>query len=102
MLISPFAPHLAEEAWQLFDGNGSILHASWPEVDEAALVQDTIHLVIQVNGKVRSHLDVSATSTKEELEALALADETTQKFIGDKTVRKVIVVPGRLVNVAVS
>ena len=102
LLISPFAPHMAEEAWQLFDGQGSILNASWPEVDEAALVQDTIHLVIQVNGKVRSHLDVSATSSKEELEALALADETTQKFIGDKTVRKVIVVPGRLVNVAVS
>jgi leucyl-tRNA synthetase len=75
------------------------MDAAWPEVDSRALVQDTMTMVIQVNGKLRSKLDVAKDTSKEQLEALALADDTVRKFIAELTVRKVIVVPGKLINV---
>ncbi|NCC49963.1 MAG: leucine--tRNA ligase [Spartobacteria bacterium] len=102
LLLSPFAPHIAEELWQELGYAPSILNAAWPLVNEAALHRDRIELVLQVNGKVRGHVMVSADADREAIEAEALNDEHVKKWIEGKTVRKVIVVPGRLVNVAVS
>jgi leucyl-tRNA synthetase len=102
LLISPFAPHIAEELWQELGHEPSILNAAWPQVDEAALHRDQVEIVIQVNGKVRGRISVSANADKETVEKEAMEDEQVQRWIVDKTVRKVIVVPGRLINIAVS
>jgi len=102
LLISPFAPHIAEELWAELGHEGGVLNADWPEVTEEALHRDEIQMAIQVNGKVRSQLHVPTSASKDEIEALALADEGVLKWTEDKTIRKVIVVPGRLVNIAVS
>jgi leucyl-tRNA synthetase len=77
----------------------SIAEAAWPEVDSSALVQSSIDLVVQVNGKVRGKIQVSVDESKEEIEQLALSESNVQRFIEGNTVRKVIVVPGRLVNI---
>ena len=99
-MLAPFVPHITEELWQgAIDANSSVHAQQWPEVDESALVVDSIEIVLQVNGKVRGRLTVPAAATKEELEKIALADENVQKFIGEAIVRKVVCVPGRLVNV---
>ncbi|MEM7048411.1 MAG: leucine--tRNA ligase [Acidobacteriota bacterium] len=100
-MLAPIAPHVAEELWQRQGYEGSVHTAAWPEVDEAATVENTITLVVQVNGKVRDRLEVPADISKEDAEKQALACEGAQKFMEGKTVRKVIVVPGRLVNVVV-
>jgi leucyl-tRNA synthetase len=102
LLISPFAPHIAEELWTELGHEGGVLNAEWPEVIEAALHRDEIQMALQVNGKVRGQIFVSSSASKEEIEKLALEDEAVIKWIEGKTVRKVIVVPGRLVNIAVS
>ncbi len=102
LLISPFAPHIAEELWQELGHAPSILNAPWPTVNEAALHRDEIEMVLQVNGKVRGRILVGATTDAVGLEQEALANKQVQKWIEGKTVRKVIVVPGRLVNIAVS
>jgi leucyl-tRNA synthetase len=100
-LLSPFAPHLAEELHAWFGGTGSIYDAGWPEWDESALVQDEIELVLQVNGKVRGKINVPAAADKAQLEQWALTNERVLSFIEGKPVRKVIVVAGKLVNVVV-
>ncbi|MEM6707054.1 MAG: class I tRNA ligase family protein, partial [Acidobacteriota bacterium] len=100
-VLSPWAPHLAEELWQRLGHDGLACQQDWPEVDESLLVDDTISLVVQVNGKKRDELSVSKDTSKDELESLALASEKAQKFIEGKEPRKVIVVPGRLVNIVV-
>ena len=97
--IAPFMPHLAEECWAKTGGEGLVYHAAWPEVDAAMLVDDTITLPLQVNGKRRSELNIAKDMPKEEIEKLALADEAVQRSIGDATVRKIIIVPGRIVNI---
>jgi leucyl-tRNA synthetase len=102
VLISPFAPHIAEELWRELGHNGSILETSWPEVLPEALHRDRIELVLQVNGKVRGHIMVSADADRESVEQEALQDENVRKWTAGKTIRKIIVVPGRLVNIAVS
>ncbi len=102
LLISPFAPHIAEELWTELGHEPGILRASWPEFNEAALYRDEVEIVIQVNGKVRGRVSVSAEADKESLEREALEHEQVQKWIEGRTVRKVVVVPGRLVNIAVS
>jgi leucyl-tRNA synthetase len=102
LLISPFAPHIAEELWVELGHDAGIMTADWPVVNEEALKRDEIELVVQVNGKTRDKIKVSAEAPKEEIEAAALAAENVQKWTEGKTVRKVIVVPGRLVNIAVS
>jgi len=102
ILISPFAPHIAEELWKELGYTGGVLSAEWPEFIEAALHRDTIQMALQVNGKVRGQLTVPSAATKEEIEQLAIADPVVLKWTEGKTIRKVIVVPGRLVNVAVS
>ena len=98
-LLSPIAPHLSEELWSLLGHDDTITYATWPTYDESKLVEDTVQIVLQVNGKVRSHAEVAKDMGKDELEKLALADEKIQEFTAGKTVRKVIAIPGKLVNV---
>lgn len=99
-MMSPFVPHITEELWRgAIDANSSVHEQSWPECDEEALKVDNVEIVLQVNGKVRGRLTVPAEATKEELEKIAMADANVQAHIGDATVRKVICVPGRLVNI---
>ena len=99
-MMSPFVPHITEELWRgAIDANSSVHEQSWPECDEEALKVDNVEIVLQVNGKVRGRLTVPAEATKEELEKIAMADANVQAHIGYATVRKVICVPGRLVNI---
>ncbi|WP_462432953.1 leucine--tRNA ligase [Phascolarctobacterium succinatutens] len=99
-MMSPFVPHITEELWRgAIDANSSVHEQSWPECDEEALKVDNVEIVLQVNGKVRGRLTVPAEATKEELEKIAMSDANVQAHIGDATVRKVICVPGRLVNI---
>ena len=97
-LLAPFAPHLAEEFWSGLGGDGSIHQQSWPEVDAKALVLDSINLVIQIKGKVRGSINVPADADKATLETLALASDVAQKWLEGAAPRRVIVVPGKLVN----
>jgi leucyl-tRNA synthetase len=98
-ILAPFAPHVAEEIWHRLGEENSVTRAAWPDYDEAMLKDDEVEIVVQVMGKVRSRITVPADADEKALEEAALADERIQKEIEGKTVRKVIVVPGRLVNV---
>ena len=98
LLLAPFAPHLAEELWEQLQGSGSIHQQRWPEVDASALVRDTITVVLQVKGKVRGNLEVPAAISKEELEQVALASDVAKKWLEGNAPKRVIVVPGKLVN----
>lgn len=100
-LLAPIVPHLAEEVYALIGAKESIHTVAWPEYEEALAKSNSITVVAQVNGKVRDKLEVSADTPKEELEAMALASEKVKSFTDGKTVIKVIVVPGRLVNIVV-
>ena len=99
LLLSPIAPHICHALWQVLGNSESVADASWPSVDEKALVRSTITLVLQVNGKVRGKIEVAADISKQEIEQIALADENVQRFIEGNTIRKIIVVPGRLINI---
>ncbi|WP_370157409.1 leucine--tRNA ligase [Salipiger bermudensis] len=98
-LMSPMTPHLSEEIWQLLGGEGLIADAAWPEADEAMLVEDTVTLPIQVNGKRRGELTVPKDMPKEEIEKLVLAHEAVERTLQGAAPKKLIVVPGRIVNV---
>ncbi len=98
-LLSPVVPHITHALWQGLGHEDDILVARWPQADESALVQDTVELVVQVNGKVRGKIEVAADAAKDVIEQTALADENVLRFTEGKKVVKVIVVPGRLVNV---
>lgn len=100
-MLSPVAPHLAEELWERLGMTEDLTYAAWPTFDESKLVSDTIEVVIQVNGKLRAKMHVARDASKEALEADALANERVQEFTEGKAVRKVIVVPGKLVNIVV-
>jgi leucyl-tRNA synthetase len=100
-LLAPFAPHITEELWSQLGGRGSIHQQDWPELDETALIVDEIPLVIQVMGKTRGTIQVPAKSDKAALEALARESDIAKRYIGDKAIKKVIVVPGKLVNFVV-
>jgi leucyl-tRNA synthetase len=99
MLISPMAPHLAEEAWMNLGGEGLVANAEWPAFDPALLVDDQVTLAVQVNGKLRDTLTAPRGLPKAEAEALALASDKVQRQLAGATPRKVIVVPDRLVNI---
>jgi leucyl-tRNA synthetase len=99
LLLAPIAPHISHELWQILGHDDAVITASWPTVDESALTKASQQIVIQVNGKVRSKLEMPADTDKETMEKTALKEENVKRFIGDKTVRKVIVVPGKLVNI---
>ena len=100
-LLSPIAPHVTHELWRELGYGEDILHAPWPEPDPAALEQDEIELVVQVNGKLRGNIRVAKAAGKDTIEAAAVANEQVQKFIAGQTVKKIVVVPGRLVNVVI-
>jgi leucyl-tRNA synthetase len=99
LMLSPIVPHICQELWRELDGKGELLNADWPQVDESALTRDSIELVVQVNGKVRGRVEVAADADKDSVEAAALAQENVLRFLEGVTVRKVIVVPGKLVNI---
>ena len=99
LLLAPIVPHMSHVLWNHLGKDGAVIDASWPVHDENALVQDSIQIVVQVNGKLRAKLEVSADISKEDMEATALNDENVKKFADGLTIRKVIVVPGKLVNV---
>ncbi|HVY87985.1 MAG TPA: class I tRNA ligase family protein, partial [Hyphomonadaceae bacterium] len=101
-LAAPFAPHLAEECWAAIGGKGLVAIAKWPEADAAMLVSDTVVLPVQVNGKKRGELTLPRDASNEDVEAAARADDNVKPFLAGLTVRKVIVVPGRIVNIVVS
>jgi leucyl-tRNA synthetase len=99
LMLCPIVPHICHELWQALGGDDNVLNASWPGVDEAALARDSIEIVVQVNGKVRAKMDVAADADKSSIEAQAVAQDNVQRFLEGLTVRKVIVVPGKLVNI---
>ncbi|PCJ40889.1 MAG: leucine--tRNA ligase [SAR86 cluster bacterium] len=99
LLLAPIAPHLCHVLWQHLGHSDAIIDAAWPEFDESALQQSTITIVAQVNGKLRAKLELSTDASKQELETAALSDASIIKHIAGLTIRKVIVVPGRLVNI---
>ncbi|NOQ41709.1 MAG: leucine--tRNA ligase, partial [Desulfuromusa sp.] len=101
-LLNPFVPHICEELWQLLGHQQSVETSGWPDLDESALVTEEITLVVQVNGKVRGKITVAVSADKQSIEDEALAESNVQRFIEGKQVRKVIIVPGRLINIVVS
>ncbi len=99
LVLAPITPHVTQVLWNALGHEGLMLDVAWPQADESALVKDTLEYVVQVNGKVRGRVQVSADADKASVEAAARADENVQRFIGEATVRKVIVVPNKLVNI---
>ncbi|WP_027591151.1 leucine--tRNA ligase [Pseudomonas sp. RL] len=99
LLLAPITPHICHELWKQLGKEGDIIDAAWPSVDESALVQDNLTLVVQVNGKLRGQIEVPASASREEVEAAARANENVLRFTEGLTIRKVIVVPGKLVNI---
>ena len=100
-LIAPFAPHIAEEFWHELGHEGSVSDSTWPAWDEDALKEDTVKYPVQFNGKMRYNIEVPAGSDKEQVEKAALADPAAEKWLDGKTPKKVIVVPGRIVNIVI-
>ncbi|MNN28914.1 Leucine--tRNA ligase [compost metagenome] len=99
LLLAPITPHISHALWQQLGHAEAIIDATWPQVDEAALVQDSLTLVVQVNGKLRGEIQVAASASREDVEAAARANENVLRFTEGTTIRKVIVVPGKLVNI---
>ena len=99
ILLAPYAPHIAEEMWHRCGNESFVIDAAWPECNEAYLVEDTQKYPVQFNGKVRFTLECPKDTPKEEVEKLVLAHEDTKRYVGDLQIRKVIVVPGRIVNI---
>jgi len=99
LLLAPITPHICHELWQQLGKQGAIIDAQWPKVDETALVQDSLTLVVQVNGKLRGQIEVPASATREAVEAAARGNENVLRFTEGLTIRKVIVVPSKLVNI---
>jgi leucyl-tRNA synthetase len=102
LMLSPITPHISHYLWQQLGHDEAIVNVAWPEIDESAMLQDKVELMVQVNGKLRSKISVAADANKETIEALALADESVQRFIDGNEIRKIIVVPGRLINIVVA
>lgn len=100
-LLGPFTPHMAEELWGLLGGESELSASPWPEYDEKQCIDETVELPVTVNGKLRARVTVARDASKEEIEKDALANPATQKWTDEKTVLKVIVVPGRIVNIVV-
>jgi leucyl-tRNA synthetase len=107
VLLNPFAPHLSSELWEKLsakfrDRQGDITEQSWPDYDEQLLVENEIEIVVQVNGKVRDRMKMSILATEDEMKAAALANPKIRKLVAEKTIRKVVVIPKKLVNIAAS
>ena len=101
LMLSPIVPHICHALWQQLENETPLIDQAWPEVDASALELDLIEMVVQVNGKLRARVPVPAEADKATIERLAVADDNVQRFIAGKDIRKVIVVPGRLVNIVV-
>ncbi|MGZ8189818.1 MAG: leucine--tRNA ligase [Methylococcaceae bacterium] len=101
LMLSPIVPHICHQLWLDLGHSDAVVSTSWPQVDETALAQDSLELVIQVNGKLRGKISVSASASSGEIQAQALNDEQVKRFIDDKPVKKIIVVPNKLVNIVV-
>jgi len=99
LMLSPIMPHVAQELWVALGHEGAVMDEPWPEIDESALVQSKIQMMIQLNGKLRGKVDVDVDADDATVEALAMENENVKRFLEDATVRKVIVVKGRLVNI---
>jgi len=102
LMLAPITPHICDQLWRALGHDEAVVGVTWPEIDESALKQDKIELMVQVNGKLRAKIKVNAEAAKDAVEAEAMADENVQKFIDGKETRKVIVVPGRLINIVVA
>jgi len=100
--LPPFMPHLAEECWAQIGGEGLVSAAAWPDTDDGLLTEDSVTLPIQVNGKRRAEISVAKDASKDDIEATALAEPGLKSFIEGKDIKKVIVVPGRIVNIVVA
>jgi len=105
-LLNPFAPHISSELWERLadfgDARGDVSQQSWPAYDERLLIEDEVEIVIQINGKLRDRVKMPIVATEEELKAVALSNPKVQERIAGKAVRKVIVVPKKLVNIVVT
>ncbi|MBK8970286.1 MAG: leucine--tRNA ligase [Hahellaceae bacterium] len=101
LMLAPIVPHIAQSLWTALGHAQPVMNASWPVVDESALVRENLNWVVQVNGKVRAKLDLAASLSEDAVKATALDDATVQKFMEGKAVAKIIVVPGKLVNIVV-
>ncbi|MFJ4087119.1 leucine--tRNA ligase [Pseudomonas psychrophila] len=102
LVLAPITPHISHELWNQLGHAGAVIDAPWPTLDENALIQDTLQLVIQVNGKLRGHIEMPASASREDVEAAARINENVLRFTEGLTIRKVIVVPGKLVNIVAS
>ncbi len=101
ILLSPVVPHVTDELWQMMGHEGFLLNVPWPGYSEDALITEKKLIILQVNGKVRSRIEVPASSDEKELESLALADEKVKRHLKGKPVRRIIVVQKKLVNVVI-
>jgi leucyl-tRNA synthetase len=99
VMLTPIVPHLSHKLWQMIGDGSTVEEATWPVVDNAALVEDEKLIIVQVNGKLRAKVTVAADATQETVQALALSEENVSRFTDDKTIRKVIYVPGKLLNI---
>jgi leucyl-tRNA synthetase len=101
LLLSPLAPHIAEELWQSLGHKESLAHERWPVFDSRWLRADTVEVALQINGKLRSRIEVAAGTSEADLEAVALQEPRIEELIAGKTIVKVVVIPNRLVNIVV-
>jgi leucyl-tRNA synthetase len=101
LLLSPFAPHLCEELWSILGHSKTLAYEPWPQFDPALTLDASIEVPVQINGKVKAKILVDADISKEDLELTAKSDEKIARMIGDKTIVKAIVIPGRMVNFVV-
>jgi leucyl-tRNA synthetase len=102
LLLAPIVPHITESIWRAMENNSFLIDEAWPEADKAALVRSEIQLIVQVNGKLRARITVGVNEEEESIKALALADDNVSRFAAGKEVKKIVVVPGRLVNIVVA
>lgn len=102
VLLAPFVPHLCEEMWQMLGNQGSIFRAAWPQYDESSLKEDEATYVVQVNGKLRSKIVVPVSTGADEIKKIVLADPKTLEWVKGVSVKKIIVVPGKLISIVVS
>ena len=100
-ILAPYAPHMAEELWSIYGNKETLAYEEWPEVDESLLQEDTFEYPVSFNGKMRFKLELPIDMAKDEVEKAVLANENAQRWIGDKTVRKFILVPKRIINVVI-
>jgi len=101
LLLSPIVPHITHELWHDLGETSALIDHVWPKTDESALVKDSLQIIVQVNGKLRSRIEVPASASKDEIEVAAVNDENVKRFTEGMQIVKVIVVPGKLVNIVV-